>query len=306
MTQIFIGIPFDTKYLKFDAGRDKYSFIDHIVRNYKWTDGDAEKGFIQGILTCCKALADQQPSSLPRRYVRALRNLANDDSVVMTQADKGGGVIIIDKDQYVAKMNEMLNDTETYEKKPAGHNEKQGKLFNQKARKILRGSERGKKLYHLLEEAPAAPRMRGLPKVHKPGIPMRPITSGIRSAPHNIAKVLAKPLTKALGSLIPVHIQNTSDMMQRLNEVADVADKKLVSFDVTALFTNVPIQGALNAIKKVVDALDDESLPLPKDQYMKMVTICMEFGCFTFNGSEYVQHSGLAMGSPLSPVGASL
>ena len=138
------------------------------------------------------------------------------------------------------------------------------------------------------------------------GIAFNTKCSEVRSSPHNIAKVLAKPLTKALGSLSPAHIQNTSDMMQRLNEVADVADKKLVSFDVTALFTNVPIQGALNAIKKVVDALDDESLPLPKDQYMKIVTICMEFGCFTFNGSEYVQHSRLAMGSPLSPVGACL
>ena len=292
--------------LKFDAGKDKYSFVEHIERNYKWNDSDADKGFIQGILTCCKALADQQPSSLPRRYVRALKNLANDDSVVVTQADKGGGVIIMDKGQYEAKMNELLNDTETYEKKPAGYTEKQSKLFNQKARKILKMTERGKKLYHLLEEAPTAPRMRGLPKVHKRGIPMRPITSGIGSAPHGIAKVLAKPLSKSLGSLSPAHIQNTSDMMQRLNEIDGVADKKLASFDVTALFTNVPVEGALSAIKKVVDGLDDAHLPLPKGQYMKMVKLCMEFGCFKFNATEYVQHSGLAMGSPLSPVGACL
>ena len=193
--------------------------------------------------------------------MRALKNLASDDSVVVTQADKGGGVIIMDKGQYEAKMNELLNDTETYEKKPAGYTEKQSKLFNQKARKILKMTERGKKLYHLLEEAPTAPRMRGLPKVHKRGIPMRPITSGIGSAPHGIAKVLAKPLSKSLGSLSPAHIQNTSDMMHRLNEIDGVADKKLASFDVTALFTNVPVEGALSAIKKVVDGLDDAHLP---------------------------------------------
>jgi len=32
----------------------------------------------------------------------------------------------------------------------------------------------------------------------------------------------------------------------------------------------------------------------------------MNFGGFTFNSDEYLQHSGLAMGSPLSPVAACL
>ena len=36
---------------------------------------------------------------------------------------------------------------------------------------------------------------------------------------------------------------------------------------------------------------------------MQMVTICMRFECFGFNVTEHddVQHSGLAMGLPLSP-----
>ena len=32
----------------------------------------------------------------------------------------------------------------------------------------------------------------------------------------------------------------------------------------------------------------------------------MKFGCFSYNGEEYIQNSGLAMGSPLSPVAACL
>ena len=112
------------------------------------------KGFIQGILACCKALADQQPSSLPKRYKRALQKLANDDSIVVTQADKGGGIIIMDKQQYVTKMDEMLNDSETYEKKQRGHTEKQSQLFSKQARKVLKSYEKGKKLYHLLQGVP--------------------------------------------------------------------------------------------------------------------------------------------------------
>ena len=36
------------------------------------------------------------------------------------------------------------------------------------------------------------------------------------------------------------------------------------------------------------------------------ILLCVRFGVFTFNGEEYVQHKGLAMGSPLSAVLASL
>ena len=104
---------------------------------------------------------------------------------------------------------------------------------------------------HLLEEAPAAPKMRGDPKIHKYGRPMRPIMSGILydyvSAPHRLAKILAKPMTRALGSTSESHIKNSADMMDRLKDI-DFRDKKLASLDVKSLFTNVSI-GAMRAIR---------------------------------------------------------
>ena len=72
------------------------------------------------------------------------------------------------------------------------------------------------------------------------------------------------------------------------------------------LFTNAPVQGALEAIEKVVASMDEDLLPLPKKVYVKLVALCMKFGCFPFNGEEYLQKSGLAMGSPRSPVAACL
>ena len=56
--------------LKFDSGKDKYSLAEHVERNYKYSESDADKGFVQGVLACCKALADDTPCGLPRRYVR--------------------------------------------------------------------------------------------------------------------------------------------------------------------------------------------------------------------------------------------
>ena len=292
--------------LKFDSGKDRYTLAEHIEHNYKHSESETDKGFIQGVLTCCKALADSEPSKLPKRYTQALKQLANDRSIVVTQADKGGGIIIMNTEKYDKKMKEMLNDEHIYSKVQNGHGKRQSDTFNKETRKILKRSEKGKKLYHLIEEAPTLPKMKGLPKVHKTDMPMRPITSGIGSAPHRLAKMLAKPLSTRLGTISTTHIKNTSEMMSRIAETTNVTDKKLASFDVKSLFTNVPVDDALDAIRKVVESTNEDELPLPKNDYMKMVELCMKFGSFSYNGEEYVQRSGLAMGSPLSPIAACL
>ena len=290
---------------KFSTGKDSEAYVDHLNKNYKYDDSHAEKGFIQGIVACCKALADRETNSLPRRYQLALDDLAKDQSIIITQAYKGGGIIVMDNEEYVQKMKELLADHETYQKKPKGNAKKDSFQFNKQARKILRKSERGRKLQHLLEEDPKAPRMRGLLKVHKPRKPMRPITSGIGSAPHRLAKVLAKPLSRILGSLSPSHLRNSGELLERLKDI-EVDNMKLVSFDVQALFTNVTVDGAMKAIKKAVGSMPRDSLPIPKADFIKLVQLCLEFGSFTFNDEEFKQIQGLAMGSPLSPVAACL
>ena len=132
---------------------------------------------------------------------------------------------------------------------------------------------------------------------------MRPIISGIGSAPHKLAKVLAKPLSKALGTLSGAHLRNSAELIEHLKSI-DMSNKELASFDVKSLFTNVPVEGALKAINEVINMIDERSLPLPKTQYLDLISLCMSFNAFSFNGKEYAQLNGLAMGSPLSPVAA--
>ena len=66
------------------------------------------------------------------------------------------------------------------------------------------------------------PRLKGLPKVHKEGMPMRPIITGIGSAPHKLAKVLAKPLTKALGTISDAHVKNSTEVIEELKRIQGV------------------------------------------------------------------------------------
>ncbi|XP_076057217.1 uncharacterized protein LOC143034752 [Oratosquilla oratoria] len=214
--------------LKFDTGNDQDSYAELVSRNYKWNDTDVDKGFKQGILLCCKAFSDNKTSQIPRRYKKALQDLKNDQEIIITQADKGGGIMIMDRTDYINKMNTLLEDTTIYEKKHIGYAQQSADTFNKKARKILKKNERGKKLLHLVEEAPRPPQIRGIPKVHKPGIPLRPITSGIGSAPHRIAKQLAKPLSQMLGKISGTHLKNSGHTNNRLKDI-QLKDKKLYS-----------------------------------------------------------------------------
>ena len=90
--------------LKFDTGKSDQKYTDLLAKNNKFSDSDVDKGFKQGISTCLSALARSNRYALPRRYVRALRDLAEDDRIVIISADKGGGVVILDKAVYIEKM----------------------------------------------------------------------------------------------------------------------------------------------------------------------------------------------------------
>ncbi|XP_069992969.1 uncharacterized protein [Penaeus vannamei] len=82
--------------------------------------------------------------------------------------------------------------------------------------------------------------------------------------------------------------------------------RKLVSFAVKSLFTNVPIDGAIRAAERALAKMDEGELPLQIDNYIKLISLCVEYGPFEFRGREYEQIQGLAMGSPLSSVFAQL
>ena len=82
----------------------------------------------------------------------------------------------------------------------------------------------------------------------------------------------------------------------------------MVSFDVTSLFTNVPIDAAVQvALQKIENdpSLEDRTTLTPA-QIADLLTFVLRSTCFQYNGSIYEQREGAAMGSPVSAVIANL
>ena len=135
---------------------------------------------------------------------RASNNLRKDEQVTIVPADKGRSVVVMDKDEYKEKVSVLLNDTNTYLKitdkrsNPTSSVEKDLNklLLNIKEEKNGDISQIGPGLYKKLYCSNSTPAsFYGLPKIHKPERPLRPITSSIGSPTYAVSKHLVSILS---------------------------------------------------------------------------------------------------------------
>ena len=106
-----------------------------------------------------------------------------------------------------------------------------------------------KKLY---PTGAGTPKFYGLPKVHKAGVPLRPTVSSIGAVTYETSKELSKIL-ESLVVQSPYHVHNNQEFLHQLKEQKLGPDDIIMSYDVNALFTSVPIQPAIDIITKLLE-----------------------------------------------------
>ena len=151
------------------------------------------------------------------------------------------------------------------------------------------------------------PKLYGLPKIHKTGNPLRPIVSSRGSVTYRVTKVLNKVL-KPLVVKSSHHIQSTSDFVNRAKRLTLQPGECLTSYDVTSLFTSVPIDPALNIIKDLLekDEQFNDRTVLSVQDIIELLGFCLHKTYFSFQNKFYEQVEGGAMGSLVSPIVANL
>ena len=122
-----------------------------------------------------------------------------------------------------------------------------------------------------------------------------------------MAKVIAKVLKPLVGKL-PHYIQSASDFVSKVREVTLLPGECLSSYDVTALFTSVPIDPAHNIIKDLLemdDTLSNRSV-LSVQNIIELLGFYLHNIYFSFQNKFYEQVEGTAMGTLVSPIVANL
>ena len=146
----------------------------------------------------------------------------------------------------------------------------------------------------LTHDIEITPRIYGAPKVHKKDVPLRPIVNTIGSPTYELAKYVASILAPLVGKTSS-YIKDSNQFVNFIKNTTLDPEDKLVSFDVVQLFTKIPLDEAIQVVKEVADP-----------QTAKLAEICLRSTFFSFHGEIFEQTSGVAMGSPLSPIVANL
>ena len=253
------------------------------------------KGIVYGAMCC------ENNQQYPRRFQIALNKLKQESDLHITRADKSNAFVIMNKTDYVDKMNMLLSDDTTYEILRCNPQSKIISSFNAKLKQILRGQK--ELITKFLTVAPSIPYMYGLVKTHKENHPMRPIVSSVNAISYKLSKWLVKVLTPLLGSISSSHLINSCDLVNKLNGVNITSQHKLVSFDVCSLFTRVPVNDLLQFLSEKLSNLE---LPLQSAKIIALIELCIVDCRFIFNGMYYKQIFGMAMGNCLSPLLANI
>ena len=118
-----------------------------------------------------------------------------------------------------------------------------------------------------------------------------------------MAKIL-KPLVGLSSHLV----HNTRDFIDHIKDVRLRQGECIISYDVTALFTSVPIQPVLNIIQHRLATDQDlqNRTSMSIKHIINLLEFCLNSTSFVFQDQYYQQMEGAAMGSPLSPIVANI
>ena len=161
-------------------------------------------------------------------------------------------MVIMDRQDYISKANNLLSQN-TYRSIPWDPtNTIKNKLINILKRVKSQTGLNNQTYKAMYPTDCVPPKFYGLPKIHKPDTPLRPIVSSCGSVTYGVAKELAKILKPLVGKS-PHHINSTQDFVEQVRHITLAPGECLSSYDVSALFTLVPIDPALKIIKDLLE-----------------------------------------------------
>ena len=194
----------------------------------------------------CDSKINAHDFVMQKECFSVINKLRRNESIIITKPDKGSGVVILNKDDYIEKMNNILRDETKFEyvgpvstcDNTAGIESRlQKRLLELFKTKLL-----PEHVYRTIRPTGSQrPRMYELPKTHKPNVPLRPILSMTGSAHHELSKWLASLLQPVLERFTAHCISDSFKFADYIRQLDRQVDSFMCSFDVSSLFTNVPL-----------------------------------------------------------------
>ena len=237
--------------------------------------------------------------NIPRDQYNALLELSKNEDIIIMCPDKGSGVVILNKTDYIKKMEEIVAETTKFKVCKVQDLYQISRKIEHKIRTTLLNLL--KKPGHLTDDEykrlyPNGSHigvLYGLPKVHKVNVPTRPICSMVGTSIYELGKYIADIIKPAATSSLGINLTNTFQFVEQKGR-KDLSDVHMISFDVKSLFTNIPLN---KTIKICLDRLycgDPGIRPsIPEDTLKKLLELCVCVNTYHIASSFTIFHEDL-------------
>nr|XP_054925874.1 uncharacterized protein LOC129384453 [Dermacentor andersoni] len=238
-------------------------------------------------------------SPLSAEERKAVERLQANTAIVILPPDKGNATVLIDTAVYKNKMLALLNDQDTYVRLTRDPTLKVQRDFQTLLADVFRfvAPERKSLYFKLLCHNGAAPALYGLPKVHKPNVPLRPIVDYTRSPLYKLSAYLHQLLAPLVGKS-STHVSNSCDFIEKvlpkvhkpnvpLRPIVDYTRSPLYKLSAYLLQLLAPLVGkssthvsnSCDFIEKVCDvSLDDDEVMVSFDVVSLFTSIPTDLG----------------------------
>ena len=163
-----------------------------------------------------------------KECIQASRSIRCNENIYVTKPDKGSGVVIMNKSDYILKIHFIFQDSSKFENLgPSSETDNTAKIEAYIQRRLLQLKKKGLlpfKLYSRIEPTSSKrPRMYGLPKIQKLDVLLRPTLSMTGSAQHQLVQWLTSVIDPALSlysthcTLIPLLLLTRSEFLTFLH-----------------------------------------------------------------------------------------
>ena len=219
------------------------------------------------------------PKHISKEEFLALQNLRKKKNTVIQKSDKGNSVVVVDKADYLDKMDNLLNDTRKLEKIILKNDGILNFAINQEKRvdnilkKLVASKSISEETRRSLKPVGTRPGiMYGLFKFHKDIVdncpPFRPILSAINSPTYKLAKFLV-PILKSLTS----NEHTVKDSFAFAEELVEQDSECFMgSLDVDSLFTNIPLEETIDICTNALFENMEKVEGLSKELYLIQLT----------------------------------
>ena len=253
--------------------------------------------------------------NIDKNEFTALQKLRKNKNIVIKAADKAGGIVVLNTIDYEEKMFTHLQSNSTYLKTTEDLFTQEDLLSKYRMLTNELKPYLSKKQFNWLNDVKnELGIIYGLPKIHKPGHPLRPIISQCNSLTNKLHIYLQQAL-KIGEAQIPNLIKDTTDFLNKIKQYSGLItqDTILVTMDVESLYTNIPLDLGIELIVehyiktlKYWKQFEIDIKPIPAALLKRILEFTLKNCYFIFNGNIYKQMQGLTMGGASSVQNANI